>query len=502
MSPTAILLLAGQFTLGLDLSQAYNTAVFTGNATLDCPGVPHPPGQEVYCPEPAFVNQLRPSASARLLYDRSGYYLEFEGDYTFYAFDPTNSELASNADLRGRWELGDTTVFEATELVGYGSSNTIRQIDVMAEGSMGLAAARSRFLTNVGRLALTTELGNTTDLGIVANYTFRRTMDDPNTDIPLFNYDGFEPRLQVVLERDLNEDNAVGIRLEYGQAFRPLAAAGPMFQGDSIYEASGVLTYRHRFNEMLAAGLEAGGVLAGPARTATEEERAAAQPTRDPELVTMEAPTGTYVGPAAGANLVYTGSVLQSRARYTYGFGGNGVAASSAAYHEIGVEAEILPDPLHPRLTFYGSAEGYLAREVLADSATRHRTLEANAGGRYYLTEWLRIYLNYAWRFQTIDDTPHGELDRTFKRHVVTLGLVGEYAVPRHMNAGQDADENESSEWWGDVDTEEEAEARARATERRSRERDEELGIDEDEGSSSGGSGSGDTGDSSGAGVP
>lgn len=466
-SLTAILLLNGQLTFGLDLSQSYNSAVFTGETTDEpCPGAEGPP---YYCPEGAPVNNLRPNASARLLYDRSGYYLEYEGDYTFYDFDPANSELSHNGDLRARWELGTNTVFEATELVGYGSTNTIRQLDVMSEGSMGLAASRSRFLMNIGRLALNTNLGNTTDLSAIALYTFRRTLDNPDTDIPLFNFDGFEPRMQVALDRSLDDDNGIGIRLEYGQSFRPVEAAGAMFDGDSIYEAQGVLTYRHRFNSEIQGGIEAGAVVAGPANTASDEERCASLPEEDQENCARGAPTGTYFGPAAGANLVYAGSYVQARSRYTYGFGGNGAAAASAAYHELGVELELQPNPLRPRLTFYAAAEGYLATEVLAELATKHRTVEASAGARYYLTEWLRAYLNYSWRFQTITDTPRNELDRTFKRHVVTVGLAADYAIPRHMNAGQDSDEAESSEWWGDVDSAEETDRRMRAEELRQR---------------------------------
>ena len=487
-SLTAILLLNGQLTLGLDVSQSYNSAVFTGTVSeVRCPGVPQPP--PVYCPEPAPVNEIKPSASARLLYPRSGYYIEYEGDYTFYDFDPTNSELAHNGDLRGRWELGTSTVFEATELVGYGSSNTVRQLDVMAEGSLGLAAARSRFLLNVGRLALNSTLGSTTDIALVASYTFRRTLDDPRTDIPLFNYDGFEPRVQLGLERALNEDNTVGLRGEYGQSFRPAAAAGPMFEGDAIYEARAVLTYRHLFSSEFGAGLEAGGVIAGPTNTASLSQRIASNPSLTEEDVARMEPTGTYVGPAAGANLVYTGSYLQSRVRYTYGFGGNGAASASAAYHEVGLEAELQPNPRSPRLTFYGTAEAYLATEVLAELATKHRTVEANVGARYYLTSYLRAYVGYSWRYQTISDTPRGELDRTFTRHIGTIGLVADLAMPRHMDAGQDADEDESSEWWGDVDSEEETDRRLRAEERRNRERDAELGVDESNGGSSSGAG-------------
>lgn len=465
-SLTAILLLNGQLTFGLDVSQAYNTAVITDEISEEpCPGVSQPP--PVYCPEPAPVNNFRPRASARLLYDQSAYYLEYEGDFTMYDFNPTeNSEIAHNGDLRARWELGTSTVFEATELVGYGSSNTIRQLDVMAEGTLGLSAARSRFLLNIGRLSLDTTLGSTTDLQIVTVYSFRRTLDDPNTDIPLFNFDSFSPRFQVALDRSLNEDNGVGIRLEYGHSWRPIEAAGPMFDGDALYEAMAVLTYRRRFNEELGANVEAGGVVAGPAQTATEGEGA---------------PTGTYFGPAAGASLVYTGPYVQSRLRYTYGFGGNGAAAASAAYHEVSAEAELLPNPMQPRLRFFGAAEGYWATEVLADLKTQNRTVEASAGGRYYLTEWLQVYLTYQWRYQTITDTPNAELDRTFKRHIVTLGFNMDLAFPRHMNAGQDADEAESSEWWGDVDSAEETERRLQAEEMRNRnnpDEDDEGGID------------------------
>lgn len=464
MSLIAILLLNGQLTFGLDLSQSYNTAVFTGDVRDDCPGSPAVPTP---CPEPAPVNNVKPGASARLLYDQSAYYLEYEGDFTFFDFDLQNSEAAHNGDLRARWEIGDSTVFEATELVGYGSSNTVRQLDVMSEGSVGLAASRSRFLLNIGRLALNTTLGSTTDLAVVAVYSFRRTLDNLETDIPVFNFDGFEPRFQIGLERALDEDNSIGVRLEYAQSFRPLEAAGPMFDGDALYEASAVLTYRHRFSSELGANLEAGGVVAGPANTASEGETA---------------PVGTYFGPAAGAALVYTGSYIQARLRYTYGFGGNGVAAASAAYHEISTEAELQPNPLSPRLTFYGAAEGYMATEVLADLATQHKTVEASAGARYYLAHWLRLYLAYSWRYQTITDTPNNELDRTFKRHVVTLGLAADYAIPRHMNAGQDADEAESSEWWGDVDSAEETERRLQSEENRRRQLGEDAEDEDDAG--------------------
>jgi hypothetical protein len=477
MSLIAILLLNGQLTFGLDLSQSYNTAVFTGHISEDpCPGVSQPP--PTYCPEPAPVNNVKPSASARMLYDRSGYYLEYEGDYTFYDFDPLSSELAHNGDLRGRWELGTSTVFEATELVGYGSSNTVRQLDVMAEGSLGLAASRSRFLLNIGRLAMNTTLGSTTDLAVVGVYSFRRTLDNPDSDIPMFNFDGFEPRFQIGLERSLDDDNAIGVRLEYAHSFRPLEPAGPMFDGDALYEASAVLTYRHKFSAELAANLEAGGVVAGPASTANGEARCEALPEEDRSDCVAAAPTGTYFGPAAGAALVYTGSYIQARLRYTYGFGGNGVAAASAAFHEVSAEAELQPNPLRPRLTFYGAAEGHLATEVLSDLATQHRTIEASAGARYYLAPWLRLYLAYSWRYQTITDTPNGELDRTFKRHIATIGLAADYAMPRHMNAGQDLDETESSEWWGDVDSAEETERRLQSEENRRRQLGEE---DEDE---------------------
>ena len=80
-----------------------------------------------------------------------------------------------------------------------------------------------------------------------------------------------------------------------------------------------------------------------------------------------------------------------------------------------------------------------LATEVVADLRTEHRTMDGSLGVRYEISEYLRVFGGYDYRYQ---DQRNGqpELAVNFTRHVVTVGIAGEDAIPRRIDDGEDPD--------------------------------------------------------------
>src|SRR6185503_5182734 len=206
LNPVHVVLLNAQLVMGLDLSQAYNTQVFSDDqdpADRELPG------------EGAFMSIVQPRAALRLIYPMSEYQLEYQAGYTFYDFDPGDSELFHQAELRGTWEVGESTNVEAVEQVQYGSGNTLRQLDTTTIGVTEFTAARTRYILNHGRLTYRTELGTVTQFDGTLSYLLRRSLDPESSDIPVFNYDTLAPEADLGLTRNIDEDNQIGLRTHY-----------------------------------------------------------------------------------------------------------------------------------------------------------------------------------------------------------------------------------------------------------------------------------------------
>ena len=77
-----------------------------------------------------------------------------------------------------------------------------------------------------------------------------------------------------------------------------------------------------------------------------------------------------------------------------------------------------------------------MAVEAVADLATQHYSVDTALGVRYELNDYIRLFAASAWRYQYIN-TEGIERDDVFKRHVVTLGISGEYAIPRRLDEGE-----------------------------------------------------------------
>jgi hypothetical protein len=402
-----VLLLNGQLILGVDLSQGYSTSILTEQAGAYTDG---------------FVTTLGPRVAGRLLYPMSEYQLEYQGGLTVYDFDPSDNELSHQAELRGNWQLGETTQLEAIEQVQYGSGNTLRQLDTASVGITELAAARTRYILNHGRLTLRSDIGTSTSVDGTLSYLLRRSLDDPAGDVPVFNYDTFAPEADVGITRHLDDDNQVGLRVHYNQYFTPPEARGNMFDDAGRIAVDGMLMYGHRFYPRWQTSAEAGVIVS----KSLEDEN-----------------DSIHVEPAGALNAAYTNPYLTARARYTHGFGAYGATtAGTARFDAVSLGFAYNPDPLRTRLSIFGTADARVAREAVADLSNQHYSVDTALGVRYELNDYIRLFGSYEWRYQYVNSEGN-ELDDVFKRHVFTVGVSGEYAIPRRLDEGESEEASE-----------------------------------------------------------
>lgn len=397
-----VLLLNGQLILGVDLTQGYSTSILT---------------EEIGNYSDGFVSTVGPRVVGRLLNPMSEYQLEYQAGLTVYNFDLPDNELFNQGELRGHWQLGEETEVEAIEQVQYGSGNTLRQLDTAEVGITELAGARTRYVLNHGRVTLRTELGTTTAFDTTLSYLLRRSLDNEAGDIPVFNYDTFAPEFDAGITKNLDDDNQLGIRSHYTQYFTPSEAGGDFFDDGGRIAVDAMLMFAHRFYPRWNTSIEAGAIIA----KSLEDEQ-----------------DYTHVEPAGSLNASYTNPYLTFRARYTHGFGAYGATtAGTARYDAISLGFAYNPDPLHTHLSIFGTADGRLAVEAIADLATKYYSLDGALGVRYEVSDYINVFGGYEYRYQTVR-TGLVELDSAFKRHVVLVGISGQIAIPRRINEGEE----------------------------------------------------------------
>ncbi|MBI2895811.1 MAG: hypothetical protein HYY06_19800 [Deltaproteobacteria bacterium] len=401
MSPVHVLLLGGQLILGAELSQAYNSAVIRDEA-----GDTHGGTMSVFGPR----------AHGRLTYDTSDYLLEYVGGFTFYDFDASDAELSHRGELRGHWQIGSTATADAFEQLTYGTDNTLRQMDVVRAASPEVSSQLTHYILNHGRIGYHFEIGDTTTFDAAASYLFRRTLDGVTTDNPIITFDSLSPQVELDLMRALNDDNQIGMRAVYSHFFSPTVPGGSFFDSPGRYALNGALVFTHRFVEWWSATAFAGGVYAM---------------SLDPES------DDNYVGPTLGASTEFRGPRLRATLRYEHTYGAYGVQAGSAVQDAGIVDLGFYPNPLDDDLNFQGAFDGRHAVEVLGDLGLTHDSLGATAGVRYEIGDYVSVYGQYEWRFQRLIGTPGGEDDLAIRRHIVTVGVAGQYAIPREIDVGR-----------------------------------------------------------------